>query len=268
MSELARIRNGFCFGSFILDGDTGELYRHQELFKRLRPQEHKVLAALLDRCPAVIRRQELVTLLWGQGQEPDGGLKKVIAWLREDLGDSSYDPKFIEVLPRVGVRFVARVEKWERAAGTETPTREAHQIAGSPSFPSGRNTSATSWGDPKEHRTALEAQNAKHIEVSRGDQPYRVGWVHGFYATDTFGGGRSVGDSENPLYAVGYRDGSSFRDRAARSSSGQDGTSEVSPRLNAGYTTCYECGGAARLDDKDHRAYHCSNCGAYKQWSD
>jgi hypothetical protein len=46
-----------------------------------------------------------------------------------------------------------------------------------------------------------------------------------------------------------------------------DGTPEPK-NLSTSNETCYSCGANVALDGRDHRAYHCSSCGATNQWSD
>src|SRR5947209_8107743 len=114
MSQPTRVRNGFRFGPFILDADTGELYKNGKLFKRLRPQAHKVLLELVKRAGEIVQREELRELVWGKGgQVPGYGLENIMWVLREDLEDSANHPLYIEALPGVGVRFIAPVEQLE-----------------------------------------------------------------------------------------------------------------------------------------------------------
>ena len=67
---------------------------------------------LLDRPGEVVPREELRQCLWSTDTfvDFDAGLNTAINRLREALGDSAENPRFIETVPRRGYRFVAPVE--------------------------------------------------------------------------------------------------------------------------------------------------------------
>jgi TolB-like protein/DNA-binding winged helix-turn-helix (wHTH) protein/Flp pilus assembly protein TadD len=96
------------FGTFDLDLQSGEL-RKQGLKIRLPRQSFQILARLLDRPGEVVSREELRQTLWPGGTfvEFDVGLSSAVKKLRDALGDSAENPRFIETLPRLGYRFIA-----------------------------------------------------------------------------------------------------------------------------------------------------------------
>jgi TolB-like protein/DNA-binding winged helix-turn-helix (wHTH) protein len=97
------------FGVFEADVRTGELTKHG---KRLRLQEQpfQLLAMLLERPGELVTREELSGRLWPQTiVDFDHGLNKAIGKIREALGDSSENPRFIETVARRGYRFLADV---------------------------------------------------------------------------------------------------------------------------------------------------------------
>ena len=102
---------------FTLDAHTGELTRGGDK-TRLREQPLQLLIALLERPGELVTREELSSRLWTPGTfvDFDRGLNKAINHLREALGDSAENPRFIETLPRKGYRFVGKVESGEAAA--------------------------------------------------------------------------------------------------------------------------------------------------------
>src|SRR4030095_5807920 len=110
MEAAARIRRTR-FGAFEVDLRAGEIYKHGIRLK-LQDQPFQVLAFLLEHPGAVVTREEL-----GQKLCPadtfvdfDTGLNSAIKKLRDVLGDSAEEPRYIETLPRRGYRFIARVE--------------------------------------------------------------------------------------------------------------------------------------------------------------
>ena len=97
------------FGVFEADVRTGELTKRG---KRLRLQEQpfQLLAILLEKPGELVTREELSNRLWPQTiVDFDHGLNKAIAKIREALGDSSENPRFIETVARRGYRFLADV---------------------------------------------------------------------------------------------------------------------------------------------------------------
>jgi DNA-binding winged helix-turn-helix (wHTH) protein/tetratricopeptide (TPR) repeat protein len=99
------------FGVFDLDLQSGELRKHG-LKIQLRGQSFQVLAMLLERPGQVVTRDELQAQLWGTDTfvDFDRGLNKAVNRLRDALGDSPENPRFIETLPKRGYRFIGAVE--------------------------------------------------------------------------------------------------------------------------------------------------------------
>lgn len=97
-----------CFGTFEVDLRAGEL-RKSGLKIKLHHQPFQVLALLLERPGEVIRREEIQEKLWGSETVVDfeQGLNKAMNRLRDALGDSAENPRFIETFPRCGYRFIA-----------------------------------------------------------------------------------------------------------------------------------------------------------------
>src|SRR5207244_6147673 len=106
------------FGPFEADLHAGELRRHGLRIK-LQEQPFQILAMLLERPGNVVTREELQKKLWPWDTfvDFDHGLGSAINKLREALGDSADNPRFIETLPRRGYRFIAPVEEGSREHG-------------------------------------------------------------------------------------------------------------------------------------------------------
>jgi TolB-like protein/DNA-binding winged helix-turn-helix (wHTH) protein/tetratricopeptide (TPR) repeat protein len=126
--QTARV---YHFGPFSLDARTGELL-HSGRRTPLRDQALQLLVALLEHPGELLTREELTERLWPAGTfvDFDRGLNKVVNHLRDALGDSAEDPRFIETLPRRGYRFIAPVTIAAdpvEAAPTE-PTRSARRV--------------------------------------------------------------------------------------------------------------------------------------------
>lgn len=105
------------FGAFDLDLRSGELYKYGIRLK-LQDQPFQVLALLLEHPGDVVTREELRQKLWPADTfvDFDTGLNSAIKKLRDALGDSAEEPRYIETLPRRGYRFIAPVENGAQPA--------------------------------------------------------------------------------------------------------------------------------------------------------
>jgi DNA-binding winged helix-turn-helix (wHTH) protein len=102
------------FGTFEADAATGEL-RRQGLRIKLNAQPFQVLCMLLERPGELLTREQISRELWPDGTFVDyeHGVNSAINRIREALGDTALNPKFLETLARRGYRFVAPVERIE-----------------------------------------------------------------------------------------------------------------------------------------------------------
>jgi DNA-binding winged helix-turn-helix (wHTH) protein/tetratricopeptide (TPR) repeat protein len=103
------------FDAFEVDLRSGEVHKHGIRLK-LQDQPFQVLALLLEHSGEVVTREELRQELWPGDTfvDFDTGLNSAIKKLRDVLGDSAEQPRYIETLPRRGYRFIAHVENGAR----------------------------------------------------------------------------------------------------------------------------------------------------------
>src|SRR5690242_4913331 len=105
------------FGVFELNRETGEL-RKQGIRLKLPAQAFHVLGLLVEKPGELVSRDELRQKLWPADTFVDfeHSLNATINRVREVLGDSAENPKFIETLPRRGYRFIAPVNRLSRSS--------------------------------------------------------------------------------------------------------------------------------------------------------
>jgi TolB-like protein/DNA-binding winged helix-turn-helix (wHTH) protein len=97
------------FGVFEVDLRAGELTKLGRRV-RLQDQPFQLLAMLLEKPGTLVTREELHVKLWPETTvDFDHGLNKAISKIREALGDSAENPRFIETVARRGYRFLADV---------------------------------------------------------------------------------------------------------------------------------------------------------------
>src|SRR5215468_3224187 len=114
MSEVRSLppdANGILrFGVFAVDRKTGEL-RRNGVKVRLQDQPLQILLTLLERPGEVVTRDELRGRLWPDHTFVDfeHSINTAVRRLRDALGDSAENPRFVETVARRGYRFLAPV---------------------------------------------------------------------------------------------------------------------------------------------------------------
>ena len=99
------------FGVFEVDLGAGELRKNGARI-RLQEQPFQVLRALVENAGQMVTRESLRETIWAADTfvDFDHGLNTAVNKIREALGDSASNPRFVETLARRGYRFVAPVE--------------------------------------------------------------------------------------------------------------------------------------------------------------
>ena len=116
------------FGVFELDLQRAEL-RKSGVKVKLQEQPLKILQILLEKPGQIISREELQKRAWPANTfvEFDQGLYSAMARLRDALGDSPDNPRFIETVARRGYRFIAPVTA---VTAVPTPTATSEETIG------------------------------------------------------------------------------------------------------------------------------------------
>src|ERR1019366_3750013 len=136
------------FGPFELDVRAAELRKHG-IRIRLNEQPFRILFMLLNHPGEVVLRDEIRQALWPNNTvvEFDHSINAAIQRLRDALGDSAENPRYVETLSRRGYRFIGTVE----------PAGPA-PAGGAPAQPP---ASPFSGVDP----TALSGQTSSHFRL-------------------------------------------------------------------------------------------------------
>src|SRR5450755_2742030 len=105
------------FGVFELDFQAGELRKRGRVVL-LQEQPFRVLLILVERRGELTTREEIRRKLWPNNTvvEFDHGINTAIKKLRQALGDSAQNPKYIETVGRRGYRLMTPVDSGEAAA--------------------------------------------------------------------------------------------------------------------------------------------------------
>ncbi|GGG93940.1 winged helix-turn-helix domain-containing protein [Silvibacterium dinghuense] len=150
---------------------TGEIWKAGRRIK-LQSQPFKVLAMLLEHPGEVISKEELQERIWGQDTnvEFEHSLATAVNRIRDALGDSASNPRFIETLARRGYRFIAPVT-WLEAAPANSQSSESpgtSEMLSEPAIliapaehpaPAPSPAPAESHGTPSRRLSAIPARN-------------------------------------------------------------------------------------------------------------
>ncbi|WP_439500872.1 winged helix-turn-helix domain-containing tetratricopeptide repeat protein [Aminobacter ciceronei] len=118
----------FAFGPFLLDPDAGTLLRNDDPVA-VSHRGMKLLAALVGRSRAILGKAELMDAAWPGTTVEEGNLTVQIAQLRKMLGPKADGGEWISTVPRVGYRFLGRVEQLGEAGRKPLPLPDRPSIA-------------------------------------------------------------------------------------------------------------------------------------------
>ena len=100
---------GYRFGSFHLDVRERRLVRGGEVIP-LRLKVFETLRVLVQNGGRLVTKQELLDTVWPETTVEENNLNHNVSLLRKALGERATGQQYIETVPRIGYRFVARVD--------------------------------------------------------------------------------------------------------------------------------------------------------------
>lgn len=114
------------FEGFELDVRSAELRNPDGKTVRLPEQPLRILIALLEHPGELVLREDLRKRLWPNDTvvEFEHSINAAVNRLRQVLGDSADNPRFIETLARRGYRWKTSVQ-WKQPQATTTPAKPA-----------------------------------------------------------------------------------------------------------------------------------------------
>src|SRR3954470_12557223 len=107
----------FQFGVFELDLQAGEL-RKRGIRIKIQEQPLQILGLLVE-CPGeVVTREQIQKKLWNGDTfvDFDNAINSAVRKMRDALGDTSENPRFVETVARRGYRFIAPVSQHPNAS--------------------------------------------------------------------------------------------------------------------------------------------------------
>src|ERR1700726_538790 len=134
--EPSRLTSVVRFGTYEVSLQSGEV-RKAGLRIKVQQQPMKLLEMLLERPGEVVTREELRSRVWTDENfgDFDQAVNIAIAKLRNALGDSAENPRFIETLPKRGYRFIAEVSVVDADFRPKRPDSAARDLPATESVP-------------------------------------------------------------------------------------------------------------------------------------
>ena len=128
------------FQGFELDLRAGELRKDGAKPVRLPEQPFRILTMLLEHPGEVVSREEIRKKLWPNDTivEFEHSISAAMNRLRQALGDSAENPRYIETLARRGYRLLVPVKWVDGAAGVQAGRTSADLALRSAVLPQGK----------------------------------------------------------------------------------------------------------------------------------
>ncbi|MEZ5485198.1 MAG: tetratricopeptide repeat protein [Lysobacteraceae bacterium] len=158
----------------------------------LRPMTVRLLLALIEEAPQLLRHDELLDRVWGRQAVTQGVLAQSIRELRQALGDSVQKPRYIETKHRLGYRFIAEVRvSLDQAMSPAEPAvaASAGVAPGNPPRPASTAAwpgivvvlvlligAALLWLQPWTSRDANPTRALELVQGGRPEEPQALAW--------------------------------------------------------------------------------------------
>jgi DNA-binding winged helix-turn-helix (wHTH) protein len=150
------------FDEYEADLQAGELRRNGQRLK-LQLQPFYVLVALLERAKLVVTREDLRQRIWPEDTfvDFDHSLNTAVAKVRDALGDSANNPKYVETLAKKGYRFLRDVE---------TVTESVPSTPAQGTFP--QSASSSSRKESLSAARDVSGENEAQVNARNPDLPH------------------------------------------------------------------------------------------------
>src|SRR5712675_3523398 len=124
-------------GSWCVHPKSGQISRNGEM-ARVDGRTMRLLLCLADHAGEVVSIDDLLTQVWSEVSVAPDSVYQAVASLRRLLGDDPKQPTYIETVPRLGYRMVAKVSPWtdssiaERAMAQPSPSATSDKEQATP----------------------------------------------------------------------------------------------------------------------------------------
>lgn len=154
-------------GNWLVEPETCTLRRDEER-RRISPRAMDVLVCLAENAPQVVSVETLLNRFWPSHSASDHAVHKVLATLRQALGDTPAKPVYIKTFPKRGYAVIAEVtlalpqkssaavrKQSSAIAQTETPVSAPPPVTAPPTATASTTPGARSAPDRRRWPMAL-----------------------------------------------------------------------------------------------------------------
>jgi transcriptional activator of cad operon len=120
---MERPTSKLLIGDWLVDPASSEISRPGQM-TRLEVRAMRLLLALADRPGEVVSIEQLLSQGWGDVAVSSDSVYQAMTSLRRQLGDDAKQPRYIETVPRLGYRMVAKVRPFAESPAVGHSERE------------------------------------------------------------------------------------------------------------------------------------------------
>src|SRR5580698_8094856 len=110
-------------GDWLVDPASSEISRKGQA-ARLDIRAMRLLLCLANRPGEVVSIDDLINQVWAGVIVSSDSVYQAVTSLRRQLGDDAKQPTYIETVPRLGYRMVAKVSSW---TGSPLPAKSSQE---------------------------------------------------------------------------------------------------------------------------------------------
>jgi pimeloyl-ACP methyl ester carboxylesterase/DNA-binding winged helix-turn-helix (wHTH) protein len=128
---MSRSAGLYQFGPFQLDSAEHRLLR-EGVEVDLQLKAFEILCLLVENAGRLMKKEELLARIWPDTIVEENNLNKNVSLLRKALGEHATGQAYIETVPRVGYRFVAKVTELTSPSVPAVPVTSSHPASSVP----------------------------------------------------------------------------------------------------------------------------------------
>jgi TolB-like protein/DNA-binding winged helix-turn-helix (wHTH) protein/Flp pilus assembly protein TadD len=195
MAQDASAPRGYRFGVFEVECPAAALTKDGSQV-RLRGKPFDILLYLLERPGDLVTRDELRRHLWSADTfvDFDHGLNAAMNRLRDALGDTADNPRFIQTIPRRGYRFIAPVQRLLAPPAVAPVPATAEPMPGATAPPAG--------SQPAPGAAVARPAPSRRFAILAAAASLAVATVAGLLLTGTINGWRGKARPGRAMIAV------------------------------------------------------------------
>ncbi len=151
------------FGDCLLDGESRQLRRKGKAV-HLTPKAFALLALLLERRPALVRKQEIMQHLWPDTFVVEANVPNLIAEIREAVRDPVERSRFIRTAHREGYAFCGAAQVTLPRAESEASSSFSLVVEGR-ELPLARGSNVVGRGQTCQIRVDSQTVSRRHADI-------------------------------------------------------------------------------------------------------